>query len=485
MSRILSVANVMGLIVVLFGCTLALPMGVSWWLDDGAFGAYDEAFVGAVIGGGVVWLLTRRFRRELTPRDGFLLVIAIWTGLPAVAALPLWFQIADLSFTDAYFEAASGFTATGATVLSGLEHLPPSINVWRTQLHWIGGLGIIVLAVAILPLLGVGGRQLYRAEIPGPLKDTRLTPRITETAKGFWIIYVVFTAACWTAYWLAGMGALDALIHAFSTMALGGFSSYDASLGHFDSPVIEAIAIVFMMIAAMSYATHFLAWHRRSPLAYWRDPEAFLFVGVLVASMLGIGAFLWLHGVYPDFWTALRYGAFNTASVATTLGFSTTDYAQWPVFAPIWMLFLCTFMTCSASTGGGIKLIRARLMLQQIVREMTQLVHPRAEVPLRVGGSVVPNKIIFAVLGFMALYGSTTLLVVFLLAGTGLDFITAVSAAVVCINNTGPGLGAVGPATTYAGLSDFQTWVCSAAMLLGRLELFTLLVIFSPHFWRH
>jgi trk system potassium uptake protein TrkH len=485
MHRILSVANVMGLIVVLFGGTLVLPIAVSWWLGDGAIAAYDEAFAIAVAGGGALWWLTRRFRRELAPRDGFVLVIAIWIGLPALAALPLWFQIPGLSFTDAYFEAASGFSATGATVLSGLEHLPPSINLWRTELHWIGGLGIIVLAVAILPLLGVGGRQLYRAEIPGPMKDTRLTPRVTETAKGFWVIYVVLTAACWTAYYLAGMGALDALIHAFSTLALGGFSSYDASLGHFDSPLIEAIAIVFMMLAALSYATHFLAWRRRSLLAYWRDPEAFIFVGVLLASMVGIAAFLWLHEVYGSFWTALRYAAFNTASVATTLGFSTTDYGQWPVFAPIWMLFLCTFMTCSASTGGGIKLIRARLMLQQIVREMTQLVHPRAEVPLRVGGSVVPNKIIFAVLGFMALYGSTTLLVVFLLTATGLDFLTAVSAAVACINNTGPGLGAVGPATTYAGLSDFQTWVCSAAMLLGRLELFTLLVVFSPHFWRH
>ncbi len=484
MSRMLSVANVMGLIVVLFGATLALPIAVSWWLDDGALAAYDEALAIALAGGGGSWWLTRRFRRELTPRDGFVLVIAIWIGLPALAALPLWFQIPGLSFTDAYFEAASGFSATGATVLSGLEHLPPSINVWRTELHWIGGLGIIVLAVAILPLLGVGGRQLYRAEIPGPMKDTRLTPRVTETAKGFWVIYVVLTMACWTAYFLAGMGALDALIHAFSTMALGGFSSYDASLGHFDSPLIEAIAIGFMMLASLSYATHFLAWRRRTLVAYWRDPEAFIFVGVLLASMLGIAAFLWLHEVYTSFWTALRYAAFNTASVATTLGFSTTDYAQWPVFAPIWMLFLCTFMTCSASTGGGIKLIRARLMLQQIGREMTQLVHPRAEVPLRVGGSVVPNKIIFAVLGFMALYGSTTLLVVFLLTATGLDFLSAVSAAVACINNTGPGLGAVGPATTYAVLSDFQTWVCSAAMLLGRLELFTLLVVFSPHFWR-
>lgn len=484
MDRILPVLHVMGLIVLVFGLTLLLPLGVSWWLEDGALGAYDEALVLSVAGGAALWAATRRFRRELAPRDGFLLVVLIWLGLPAVATLPLWLHIPGLSFTDAYFEAASGLTATGATVLSGLDQLPPSINLWRTELHWIGGLGIIVLAVAVLPMLGVGGRQLYRAEVPGPMKDAKLTPRMTETAKGFWVVYIVLTLACWAAYALAGMGTLDALIHAFSTVALGGFSSHDASLGFFDSPAIEAVAILFMLISGTSYATHFLAVQRRSARAYWRDPEAKVFVGVLLASMLGVALFLWLHGVYEDLPTALRYGAFNTASVATTLGFSNTDYAQWPAFAPVWMLFLCTFVTCSGSTGGGIKMIRARLMVQQMMRETVQLIHPRAAVPLRVARTVVPNQIVFAVLAFMALYGASTLAVVFLLTATGLDFITAVSAAVACINNTGPGLGQVGPAATYAVLGDLQTWVCSAAMLLGRLELFTLIVVFTPQFWR-
>jgi trk system potassium uptake protein TrkH len=484
MYRILAVLNVMGLIVALFGLAMAVPLAVSWGLDDGALGAYDEALAAALVGGFALWWLTRRFRRELAARDGFLLVVMIWAGLPAVAALPLWLQLPGLSFTDAYFEATSGLTATGATVLSGLDRLPPSINLWRAELHWIGGLGIIVLAVAILPMLGVGGRQLFRAEVPGPMKEAKLTPRITETAKGFWEIYVFLTVACVVAYHLAGMEWLDAVIHAFSTMALGGFSSHDASLGYFDSPLVEAVAIVFMFAAGLSFATHFLAWRSRSLWPYLRDAEGKAFVGVLLASMLGLALFLWSHGVYPDFWTALRYAAFNTASIATTLGFSNTDYSAWPIFAPLWMLFLCAFVTCSASTGGGIKMIRMRLMVQQMFRETSRLLHPRGELPVRVGGQVVPDGIVFAVLAYMSFYGASLLTLLFLLTLTGLDLTTAVSAAVACLNNTGPGLGEVGPATTYAVLNDFQTWLLSGAMLLGRLELFTLIVVFTAGFWR-
>jgi len=483
MSRLLAVVNVVGLIVALFGFALLLPIMVSWAFDDGALAAYGAALVISVGGGSGMWGLTRNYRRELTPRDGFLMVVMIWTVLSAIAALPLYSYIPGLSFTEAYFEATSGLTATGATVLSNLDQLPPSLNVWRTELHWIGGLGIIVLAVAILPMLGVGGRELFRAEIPGPMKETKLTPRITQTAKGFWAIYVALTGLCFLAYHWAGMGWLDALMHAFSTMALGGFSSHDASLGYFNSPLIEAVAIVFMFVAGINIATHFLALQRRSLSAYLRDIEARAFVTVLLGSMLGLTLFLWARGVYPDFLTSLRYASFNTASVATTLGFSNTDYGQWPLFAPLWMLFLCTFVACSGSTGGGIKMIRARLLVEQMFRETTGLIHPHAELPVRVGDAVVPNQIVFAVLAFMSFYGASLVTIVLLLVLTGLDLVTAVSAGVACLNNTGPGLGQVGPATTYAVLNDLQTWVCSFAMLLGRLELFTLIVVFTPHFW--
>lgn len=483
MGQILRVLNVLGIVVSIFGLSILLPIGVSWWIDDGALSSFDEALALSVGAGALVYGVTRRFRRELSTRDGFLLVLSVWVILPAVASLPLLIAIPGLTFSDAYFEATSGLTATGATVLSGLDSLPGSINVWRTLLHWIGGLGIIVLAVAILPMLGVGGRQLYRAETPGPMKDTKLTPRIAETAKGFWLIYVGLTVACAVAYRIAGMGWLDAVIHAFSTLALGGFSSHDASIGYFNSVAIESVAIGFMFIAGLSYGTHFLALTRRSAIPYLRDPEAKAFVLILAGSCVGIAAYLWATGVYAEFATALRYAAFNTASVATTLGFSNTDYGAWPVFAPLWMLFLCGFVTCSGSTGGGIKLVRARLLIKQMFRETSLLVHPRAEIPVRLGRQVIAPRVVFAVLAFMSFYGATLLVVVFLLTLTGLDLLTALSAAVACLNNTGPGLGNVGPATTYAGLSTFQIWVCTTAMLLGRLELFTLVVILNRRFW--
>ena len=484
MNRILPVLNVLALVVLLFGFALLLPIGVSAWTGDGAHGAYDAALAACIVLGGLTYALTRRYRRELSARDGFLLVLSVWVLLPVVAALPLLLAIPGLSFTDAYFEATSGLTATGATVLSGLDALPASLNLWRTELHWIGGLGIIVLAVAILPLLGVGGRQLYRAETPGPMKDTKLTPRIAETAKGFWIIYFGLTVACVLAYRVAGMGWLDAVIHAFSTLALGGFSSHDASIGYFDSIAVESVAVFFMFVAGLSYGTHFLALTRRTLRPYLFDAEAKAFVVLLAASCLGVAFYLWITGVYADFGTALRYGVFNTASVATTLGFSNTDYGQWPVFAPLWMLFLCAFATCSGSTGGGIKMVRARLLAKQMFRETSLLIHPRAEMPVRLGRQVVPGRVVFAVLAFMSFYGASLLVIVFLLTVSELDLLTALSAAIACLNNTGPGLGAVGPAATYAVLNDFQTWVLSAAMLLGRLELFTLVVVLNPRFWR-
>jgi trk system potassium uptake protein TrkH len=287
-----------------------------------------------------------------------------------------------------------------------------------------------------------------------------------------------------TAYYIAGMSGFDAVVHAFSTLALGGFSSHDASLGYFRSPAVEIIAIVFMLVAALSYATHFLAWRSRSLRSYLRDAEAKAFFAVIALSVLGVAALLWWDGVYAEFPTALRHAAFNVVSVATTLGFSTVDYAQWPIFAPLWMLFLCAFATCSASTGGGIKMMRALVMVKQMMRETKLLLHPQARVPIRLGRDLVPNQAVFAVLAFMTIYGASVAVLVLALTLSGLDLLTALSAAVASINNTGPGLGRVGPATTFAALTDLQTWLCTIAMLLGRLELLTVLVVFTPGFWR-
>lgn len=484
MNKLLPIVHVLGMVTMLFSLTMLAPLMLSWWLQDGAHSAYDEAFAITFTAGLLGWWATHRYKRELKIRDGFLLVVLIWSSLAAFATIPLMVYLPGLSFTDAYFEAISGLTTTGATVLSDLDKLPPSINFWRAELVWLGGMGLIVLAVAVLPLLGIGGRQLYKAETPGPMKDSQLTPRITETAKGLWLVYAGITVACMLSFRWAGMDWFDAVIHAFTTMGLGGFSSHDASFGYFDSPLIEAVTITFMLIAGINFATHFMAWRGRSFASYRHDPEAGLFLGVTLFSVVGIAAYLQLMGVYPDFLTALRFAAFNTVSIATTTGFANTDYNLWPTFAPLWMLFLCSFASSSGSTGGGIKMIRAQLLYKQVYREMKKLLHPNSVMPTKLGGQVVPNKIIYAVLAFLFIYVVSIVSMTLFLTAAGLDVITAFSATVAMINNTGPGLNQVGPATTYAVLSDFQTWICTFTMLLGRLELFTLLIIFTPAFWR-
>jgi trk system potassium uptake protein TrkH len=389
-----------------------------------------------------------------------------------------------ISYTDAYFEAASGLTTSGATILSGIEFLPRSINLWRHLLSWVGGMGIIVLAVAILPLLGVGGMQIYRAEMPGPMKDSKLTPRIGQTAKLLWAVYAGLTATCIASLRLAGMNWFDAVCHGFSAVSLGGFSTYDASIGHFNSLPIEMVLTVFEIMAALNFATHYLAWTQRGVKAYFRDAEAKAVLGVLGGSCVGLAIFLFMKGSYPDFPTALRQAVFNVVSVATDSGLHTQDYSRWPIFAPMWMLFLGCIVASSGSTGGGIKMIRTLVLAKQAHRELNQLVHPNMVRPLKVGGAIIANRVVFAVLAFVFLYFMSVVGLVFVQLASGLDFLTAFSAILACINNAGPGLGLVGPGSTYAVLSDFQLWVCSAAMLLGRLEVFTILVLFTPTLWR-
>jgi trk system potassium uptake protein TrkH len=484
MSRIAPVLNVLSKVVILFSATFLVPLTVSWIFNDGAQRAYDDAILTTFIAGLFMWLLTRRAQRELQTRDGFLLVLLTWTSLPAFATLPLMIYLPGLSFTDAYFETVSGITTTGSTILTGLDALPMSINLWRGLLVWFGGMGMIVLAVAILPLLGVGGMQMYKAETPGPMKDSKLTPRITETAKGLYLVYVGISIVCGLSYWLAGMSPFDAVMHTFSTMGLGGFSSHDASFGYWNSPQIEAVSVVFMLVAGINFSTHFVAWRQRSVNAYRLDPEMRWFLVATLGSALMIAVYLFATHVYPDFRVALRYALFNTVSIATSTGYASTDYNLWPVFAPLWMLFLSGFASCSGSTGGGMKMVRAQLLFRQGRRELTRLIHPSARLPVKLGGQMVPNTIIYAVLAFAFLYVFIIIVMTLAMTASGLEPITAFSAVIASINNTGPGLNEVGPATTYAGLTDFQTWVCTSAMLLGRLELLTVLVVFTRTFWR-
>mgnify|MGYP003669601565 CR=1 FL=1 len=484
MSRLFAVVNVLGKMILVFGFTMLVPLGFSLWINDGARRVFEESIFITIGSGLLMWLVTYRYQRELQTRDGFLLVVLVWSVLPAFAMLPLLFYLPELNLSMAYFEAVSGLTATGGTVLIGLDALPLSLNLWRGEMVWLGGMGLIVLAVAILPLLGVGGRQMLKAETPGPMKENKLTPRIAETAKGLWLVYASLTLACVLAYKLAGMDWFDSVMHAFTTLGLGGFSSHDASYGYWDSPLIEFVAIIFMLIAGINFATHFLVWRTKCFSPYCYDPEVGMFIVIVLMSCLGFAFYLWFMGVYFDPLTALRYASFNVVSIATTTGYSNADYSLWPVFAPLWMLFLSGFCTSSGSTGGGIKMIRARILYQQLYREMVKIMHPNAVMPAKLGENVVPNKIIFAVLVFLFIYITSMVLMTLVLTLSGLDVITAISAAVACINNLGPGLNQIGPATTYASLTDFQTWLCSFAMLLGRLEFFTLLVVFTPAFWR-
>ena len=488
MQTLLPVLGLLGIILAVFGLTLAVPLGVSLGLGDGAHRAFGAEMVLTIVVGGALWALTRRFRRELQARDGVLLVVLAWSVLPVFGALPLLAHFEEagrpISWTDAYFEAVSGLTTSGGTVLSGLDALPPSINVWRTFLQWLGGLGILILAVAILPMLGVGGSQLFRAEAAGPLKDTKLTPRITETAKGLWTVYAVLSLACVAAYWAGGMAPLDAWMHMFSTVSLGGFSGYDASFGHFASPLLETVAIVFMLMCSCNFAVYFLAVRKRSVWVALRDTEAQATVAVMLGGALLVAVVLWVRHTYDDPLAALRYATFNVVSIASTTGYATTDYLLWPVFPPVLMLLLSGMATSAGSTGCGIKMIRVLLLVKQTRRELTRLIHPRAVRPVTLGGAPVGNDVIFAVLGYMLVYGVTLIGFVMLLLLSEMSFEEAVGAAVASVHCMGPGLGSTGPAGNYGHLTDFQKWVLTLAMLVGRVELLSFMVLFTRQFWR-
>ncbi len=478
-----SIQRILGILLTLFSLTLLPPLGFAFFSQDGAATAFASAFVIILLAGLLSWLPVAHLKREMRLRDGFVVVVMFWVVLTLTGALP--FVLADdphLSITDAVFESVSGLTTTGATVITRLDEMPISILYYRQQLQWLGGMGIIVLAVAVLPMLGVGGMQLYRAETPGPMKDAKLTPRITETAKALWLIYLGLTISCAIAYWLAGMSAFDALGHAYATVAIGGFSTHDASMGYFNSPLIDVIAVFFMLLAAVNFSLHFVAFRSRSPAGYWQDPEFRFYVSVLSLVVLATFIGLYLSGTYDTWQEALVKGLFQAVSIGTTAGFTTADWYQWPGFLAILLLFSSFIGGCAGSTGGGIKVIRVLLLVKQGAREITQLVHPNAQIPVRIGEKTIPSRVVEAVWGFFALYVGSFTVMYLALAATGLDLMTAFSAVAASMNNLGPGLSSVGP--HYADMHDAGKWILCFAMLLGRLEIFTLLVLLTPAFWR-
>jgi trk system potassium uptake protein TrkH len=478
-----TIQRILGLLLMVFSSSLLPPVAVSLLYGDGEFMPFLEGFFLVLVGGFIAWWPARYERRELRLRDGFLVVVLFWLVLGLVGALPLALSERPvMSITDALFESMSGLTTTGATVLTGIDELPKSILFYRQQLQWLGGMGIIVLAVAVLPMLGIGGMQLYRAETPGPMKDTKLTPRITETAKALWYLYLGLTVACATAYWLAGMDVFDAIAHSFSTVAIGGFSTHDLSIGYYQSTLIEVIAIVFMLLAGVNFALHFLAWRSLSLRPYVGDSEVRTYLAVLGISAAITVGYLYFTQTFTEWGEALHHGLFQVVSIGTTTGFTTAAYHNWPGFLPVLLLFTSFIGGCAGSTAGGMKVIRFLLLLKQGAREITRLVHPNATIAVKIGRKPLPDRVMDSVWGFFASYVAAFAVMLLILMATGLDQVTAFSAVAACMNNLGPGLGGVG--YHYGELNDLAKWVLVFAMLLGRLEIFTLLVLLSPAFWR-
>jgi len=479
----LVILRIIGLLLMIFSTTVLPSIMVSLWYGETETMTFTSAFLVIFMAGFCIWFPVKNKRHDLRIRDGFIVVVLFWFVFSLVGTLPLYLSHSlNACFTDALFESISALTTTGATVFVGLDDLPKSILYYRQQLQWLGGMGIIVLAVAVLPMLGIGGMQLYRAETPGPIKDNKLTPRITETAKALWYIYLSLTIACALAYWLAGMTPFDALGHSFSTVAIGGFSTHDASIGYFDNQLIEIIAGIFMLIAGVNFALHFSALRTLSLKAYTFDVEFRVYIIILAfASMISV---LYLHftATFESWGDALHHGVFQTISIGTTAGFTTSDYYNWPGFLPVMLLFLSFVGGCAGSTGGGMKVIRVILLFKQGVREIFRLIHPSAQIPVKIGGKAMSENVSNAIWGFFALYVASFSVMMLLLMASGLNQVTAFSALAACLNNLGPGLGDVG--ANYKDINDFSKWVLCFAMLLGRLEIFTLLVILTPAFWR-
>lgn len=466
----------------LFSVTLIPPALVALWYHDNGYISFSLAFVITFATGLLLWYPVYNINEDLRTRDGFLVTALFWLVLGFFGCLPFVFSGAtELTFVDAVFESISGLTTTGATVLTGLDSLPKSLLYYRQQLQWLGGIGIIVIAVAIMPMLGVGGMQLYRAETPGPVKESKLTPRIAETAKALFLIYLSLTIACGIAYWLAGMTLFDAIGHAYATVALGGFSTHDANIGYFDNTSIMTVGMIFMVLSGANFALHFSAWRQRSIRHYMHDPE-FRFYSTMILLGIGITVFYLYYTRTFGFSDSILEGSFELISILTTAGFTTTDFTLWPSFLPL-LLFMFSFMGgCAGSTGGGIKMIRILLIAKQCLREIYRVIHPNALFPIKVGNSTVPDSVVEAVWGFVVVYVTVYLALMMALLVTGLNFTTSFTAVGACLNNLGPGLGEV--SKHYGNINSTAKWILCFAMVLGRLEVFTLLVLFTPMFWR-
>ena len=472
--------HIVGFLSMVFSITMVPPLLVSLWYGDGEAADFALTLAAMLGAGGVLFLATRRGSRELRRRDGFLIVAGFWLLTSLLGAIPFLFGL-HLSFVNALFESASGLTTTGATVVQGLDGLAPSILFYRQELQWFGGMGLIVLAVAVLPMLGIGGMSVYRAETPGPMKDEKLTPQLAHTARTLWFIYIGFTLACALGYWLAGMSEFDAVAHALSTVSTGGFSTHDASLGYYHSDWIEIIAILFMLAGGINFSVHFLALRGLSLRAYIADAEVRAFLAFVGLVTLTVAAVLTWTGEYPNIHQALMNASFETVSIVTSTGFGVADFSTWPLFLPVLMIFISFVGGCGGSTAGGMKVMRMMVLAKLGFREVRCLQHPRGQFPVRVGERVLGERTLQSIAGFFAVYVLTFGLLMLCMMATGADQVTAFSAIATCMNNLGPGLGEV--TVDFIGVSPLGKLVSVIAMLAGRLEIYTVLVLFYPGFW--
>ena len=479
--RLQAVQRIFGAIIALSSLITVPPMMIAHYLGEPGQGAFVDSFVLIAAFGLLLWYPARNAQYDLRLRDGFLITASIWVLASLVTAIPFTLAAPNLSFTDAVFEATSGLTTTGATVIYGLDALPRSMLFYRQSLNFLGGMGIVILAVAILPMLKIGGMQLFRAESTGPTRDHKLTPRIAETARALWMVYLGLNALCALAYWIGGMSLFDAICHAMSTMATGGFSTHDSSFGYWNSPLLEGMAIVFMLIAGINFGMHWYAWRRATLSHYQADSELSTFLRIALAGSIIVTLALWAGNRFGSFGDDLRHAVFQVVSNITTTGFTSTPYSTWPGVAPLLLLLLAFIGGCAGSTAGGMKVARWQMIVRQGLREIRQLVHPKGQFVVKVGGKRVSESVVISVGGFCTLYLLSFVVMTLLLTASGVDIITAFSAIAACLNNLGPGLGNV--SQHYNALGDSSVWICSFAMILGRLEVFTVLVLLTPQFW--
>lgn len=483
MRKILPTLHILVKLGMLLAVLMLVPATVSFYFHDGAETVFSATGLITFSLCLPVWFFTRSHHHELRPRDGFALVTMLWLAFALIAAMPFYFYFEEMSFTDAFFEAISGLTTTGATIMSGLDTLAPSLNFWRHMLNWLGGMGIIVLAVAVLPMLGVGGTRLFQAEIPGIEKDAKMAPRISQTAKRLWLFYLGCTLLTGLGLHLAGMGWFDAVCHAMSAFALGGFSTRDKGIAAFDSAAVEWVIALATLAGGINFATHFKALRHRCLRPYWRDEEVRTLLLLLAASVAAATLYFYFTGRY-GLGDALRYAGFNFISIGLASGFANTDFGVWPLTVSLWMFFLANVLANTGSMGGGIKLARAIALAKFSLRETVLLQHPNAVRTVKVNGSSLTEHLAMAIMAFIFAYFMIVVAATFALMISGMDLISAISAVIACITNAGPGLGIVGPAHNYAALTDLQKWLCAAVMLLGRLEIFTVFILFTPGYWK-